>query len=172
MGCLFSSVGPTTSCFLNVDPSPPPKKKQSKISPSVAGAVSLQETIHCGNISKPLPSLSLVVRFIFVLFIHDHHLLCRRLLNRFFIAARWPPALVGARCDNQPPPVAKLWICKRRRRAYRCVVPSWPIVNDCSLILIDSKVFPLGNQAFLTSVSASRHSATMAGWQGAAEGTV
>lgn len=26
-------------------------------------------------------------------------------------------------------------------------------MNDCSLILIDSQAFPLGNQAFLTSVN-------------------
>lgn len=30
---------------------------------------------------------------------------------------------------------------------------SYPIMNGCSLILIDSQEFPLGNQAFLTSVN-------------------
>lgn len=32
-------------------------------------------------------------------------------------------------------------------------MPFYPIMNGCSLILIDSQVFPLGNQAFLTYVN-------------------
>lgn len=43
--------------------------------------------------------------------------------------------------------------------------PFMPIMNDCSLTLIDSQVFPLGNQAFSTFINTSQYSSVSVGWR-------